>query len=479
MSRLAKRLLPWLLLAVVLVGGALVVRGRAPSVEVVRPAARDLAEVIALSGRVRGVEESQLAPEVGGTLRRYLVQEGQKVKKGQPLAEIDTARLRAGLKQSLEAVRVAEARLAVASRKPLPSEIEEVRGQIRGEQQAAQANLEAARQRWLEAQRGPRAEDITESRAALDEAASEAEQRSREAQRQKVLVADGAVSQQAYEQAETLSRRAGEAREAAKARLDRLQNGTRPEQVEAFRQQVEAAEGVLRTANQAGDARLEKILEQPRAEDVLLAQSQVDESRAAALLAQRALEQTVLLAPYDGVVGRRLLRVGDAAGPAQPALTFSSRPTLEVRIDVDESDRARLAVGQKAEIRANGFEGVFSATVRELSPEVDAVRGTLEARLTPDQAPQWLIPGQTVDVNLILAKQAQRLVIPLTSVVLKGDTAQVVVIENGVAHPRSVEVSSPTEQGYLVRSGLEEREQIALYPQGLVEGEAVRPKDAP
>lgn len=478
MSRLAK-LLPGLLLAVVLVGTALSFRNRPPSVEVVQPQSRELAEVIALSGRVRGVEESQLAPEVGGTLRRYLVREGASVKKGQPLAEIDTARLRAALDQSLRAVEVAEARLAVASRKPLPSEIEEVRGQVRGDQQAAQANLEAARQRWVEAQRGPRAEDVAEAKASLDESTTEAAQRAREAQRQKTLVTDGAVSQQAYEQAETLARRASEAREAAQARLDRLRNGTRPEQVEALRQQVEAAEGVLRTANQAGDARLQKILEQPRAEDVLLARSQVDESRAAATLAGRALDQAVLLAPYDGVVGRRLLRVGDAAGPSQPALTFSSRPSLEIRVDVDESDRSRLAVGQKAEIRANGFEESFFATLRELSPEVDAVRGTLEARLTPDRAPKWLIPGQTVDVNLILTDQAPRLLIPLTSVVLTGDSAQVVVIEDGRARSRAVQLSSPTEQGYLVRSGLRTSDRLALYPQGLEEGEAVRPKDAP
>lgn len=479
MSSLAKRLLPWLLLLALLVGVAVAFRGRPPVVEVVRPVSRELAEAIALSGRVRGVEESQLAPEVGGTLRRYLVQEGAAVKKGQPLAELDTARLRAGLEQALKGVRVAEARLAVASRKPLPSEIEEVRGQVRGDQQAARANLEAARQRWLEAQRGPRVEEVDEARAAFDEATAQSDQLAREAQRQQALVADGAVSQQASEQAQTQARRAIESRDAAKARLDKLRNGTRPEQVEALRQQVESAEGVLETANRAGEARLEKILEQPRAEDVLLAQSQVDESRAAALLAQRALEQIVLLAPYDGVVGRRLLRVGDAAGPSQPALTFSSRPTLEVRVDVDESDRARLAVGQKAEVRANGFEGTFNAAVRELSPEIDAVRGTLEARLSPDSAPEWLIPGQTVDVNLILAPRAGRLVIPLTCVLLKGDSAQVVVVENGMAHLRAVQLSSPTEEGYLVRSGLQPSDTIALYPQGLLEGQAVRLKDAP
>ena len=224
------------------------------------------------------------------------------------------------------------------------------------------------------------------------------------------------------------------------------------------------------------------MLDQPRPEDVALATAQLEEARSAQRVVREQLAQAEVLAPYDGVVGRRLLRVGDVSGPGQPLLTFSSRPTLEIRVDVDESDRSRLAVGLQANVRANGYSETFMAKVRELSPEVDPVRGTLEARLSPEEPPKWLMPGQTVDVNLILGKQEPRLVLPLTCVILKGEKAEVVVIEGETAQIRGVEISSPTQEGYLIRSGIKEGDQVALYPQGINEGQKVRPeiaKEAP
>lgn len=476
MSELKRRLSALALLAI-LVAAVLVFRGRSTEIQVVSPTQQTLAEVLALSGRVHGVEESQLAPEVSGTLKSLLVEEGQSVKAGQKLAELDLDRLRSQLAQAEQAVSVAEAQLAVAGRKPLPSEIAQVRGEVEGRQAATRAELEKARQALLELERGPRSEQIEQARAILREASAEYQQREREALRQSRLVAQGAVSRQAAEQAQTLARAAQEQHRNAQARLQELENGARPEELARARQEVSAAQARQMEAERAGSARLKQILEQPRAEDVELARAQVSEAQSAVAVAREQLEQAQLYAPYDGVVGKRLLRVGDQAGPNTPVLTFSSRPALEIRVDVDESDRARLRVGQVAEIRANGFTDTFQAAVVETAPEIDPLRGTLETRLRTDTPPDWLIPGQTVDVNLILDEQKPRLLVPLTCVVRRGDKAEVAVIEDGEVRMRAVEISSPLEEGYLIRSGLTGGETLALTPQGLSEGQGVRTRE--
>ncbi len=469
-----KRWLPGLLLLTIVIVGALALRSRAPLVEVTVPQKETLAEVIALSGRVHGVEESQLAPEASGTLKSILVEEGQSVKAGERLAELDQARLRTILQQAQERVKVSKAQLAIAERKPLPSEIEQVRSETEGQRNASQANLGKAREALLELQRGPRPEQIEQARATLREASAEAEQRQREAARQANLVAQGAVSRQTAEQAQTLARTAQESRANAQARLAELQNGTRPEQVAQARQEVKAAEALLTEADRAGAARLKQILELPRVEDIELAKAQIAEAQISASTAQKQLEQADILAPYDGVVGKRLLRVGDQAGPNAPVFTFSSRPNLEVRVDVDESDRPRLRKGLKAQVRANGFEETFEAELAETAPEIDSLRGTLEARLRTPKPPEWLVPGQTVDVNLILDEQKPRLVLPLTCVILRGEKAEVAVVQDGIVSFRAVEISSPLKQGYLIRSGLKGDESVVLAPQGLSEGQKVR-----
>lgn len=475
-----RRLRPWLVVAALFGLVALALFWPRPTkVVVVSPVSKPLTEVIALSGRVHGVEESRLAPEISGTIRTLVVDEGAAVKRGQKLAELDTARLETELARAVSGVKVAEAQLAIARRGPLPSEIEEVRSQVRSEQRAAAANLEAAKQRLLEGEQGPRVEEIRQARAELQQAQAQAEQTERESQRQARLLQDGAVSLQSAEQAATSARQAEESRQAARARLALLQNGTRPEQLEQARQAVFVAEAELSAANNSGQARLQVLLDQPRNEDIQLAETQLAQAQTAVESAKKNLEQATILAPYDGVVGRRLLRVGDQAGPTQAIFTFSSNPAFEVRVDVDESDRARLKTELQAEVRANGYKETFLAVVRELAPEVDAIRGTLEARLSPVSAPAWLVPGQTVDVNLLLGPQQERLVVPLTSVILRGDSAQVAVVKDDKVELRTVEVSTPTINGYLVKGGLSLDDKVAVEPQGLTEGQSVRPQEKP
>ena len=164
-----------------------------------------------------------------------------------------------------------------------------------------------------------------------------------------------------------------------------------------------------------------------------------------------------------------------ARSPKNP-FTWTEREAM-LRNALPESDRARLRLGQKAEIRANGYEDSFQAELAEMAPEVDSVRGTLEARLRTAKAPDWLIPGQTVDVNLILDEQKPRLVVPLTSVILRGDKAELAVIKDGTVHLQAVEISSPLQEGYLIRSGLQGGETLAKAPQGLTEGQKVRPRE--
>lgn len=470
----------WPIPLILLIGFALLQwRARADAVEVTRPARQDLAEVLALSGRVHGRQESRLAPEVSGTLRAVLVKEGQAVKAGQEVARLDQGRLQAQLAQAQERVRVSQAQLEVARRGPLPAEIEQVRSEVESQRLAARAAVESARQRLLEAERGTRVEQVEQARAALREATAEVEQRAREAARQEGLARQGAVALQAAEQARTLALRAEQARESARARLEELERGPRPEVREQARQAVLAAEADLLAAQEAGAARLQQLRDLPRPEDVALAQAQVSEARQAAQVVQEQLQQAEIRAPYDGIVGKQLLRVGDQAGPSAPVFSFSSDPALEIRVDVDESDVPRLALGQRAEVRPSGHAESFPATVRELSPEVDALRGTLEVRLSPESPPGWLVPGQTVDVNLFLAEQKSWMVLPLTCVVLRADGAEVMVVEDGVVKRRSVQVSSPTTKGYLIRSGLEGQELVLLYPQGVQEGQRVRVAEGP
>lgn len=476
LGRSGKRTVVWLVVLALLLAGALWLRSRPAQAEVVHPKRETLAEILAASGQVRGRDESRLAPEVSGTVKEILVEEGDKVQRGAPLAKLETERLQAQVDQAAERVKVAEAQLRLAERPPLPSEFAELQSQNQQAVQSAEANLESARQQLLEATTGPRLEQKNQAKSELLKAQAESAQRRRDHGRQEELYRRGAVSKQNYEQSLTLSREADAVTERAAQALAELENGTRPEQLARYQQSVFSAQSDLRAAHETGEAKVQQLRERPRPEDVALAKAQVDEAEAAYQVALKQLDQAVVLAPYHGTVGRKLLRPGDPAGPNAPILTFASSPALEVRVELDESERSRVKKGMPAEVRANGYDTPFSASVEEFAAEIDSVTGTLETRLRTQDPPTWLLPGQTVDVNIILSPQSERMIVPLTSVILDAASASVLVVEGSQIKRLSVVVSNPSKEGYLVLEGLRGDELVVQFPQSFAEGVRVRPK---
>jgi len=185
---------------------------------------------------------------------------------------------------------------------------------------ATEAALAQAKARYLFARRGPRSEDLAAARAEADAAAAAAEHRGAEQARTERLGDVGAVATSVVDADGAAARVAQAQASAASARYQSLAKGTRPEQVE------EAAAAIA------------------------LAQSEVEAAKV-------ALDQTVLRAPSDGVILRRLAEVGSIVTLTVPApvVTLADLRRLEVRAEVDEADVAAIALGQAAYATADAY----------------------------------------------------------------------------------------------------------------------------
>ncbi|MEM1310004.1 MAG: efflux RND transporter periplasmic adaptor subunit [Cyanobacteria bacterium P01_H01_bin.153] len=161
----------------------------------------------AYTGEIAALRSSDLGFTRGGELMQVLVEEGDRVTAGEPLAQLDT--------QSLLAQR----------------------RQLEAQKTEAQARL-------LELERGARQEDIAAARAEVRDFENQLRLQQQQRSRREFLFAEGAISREQLDEfafgAETLDARL----DRAKSRLNELLNGTRPEQVAAQRavvQQLEAS----------------------------------------------------------------------------------------------------------------------------------------------------------------------------------------------------------------------------------------------
>jgi multidrug efflux pump subunit AcrA (membrane-fusion protein) len=129
-------------------------------------------------------------------------------------------------------------------------------------------------------------------------------------------------------------------------------------------------------------------------------------------------------------------------------------------------------------ISSNVFPGdTFRGRVSEIGAAVDQTRGTVTVRVTPLQAPDWLRPGQTVNVNIITHRAVPRLLLPAASISRSGDQTVVYVVENGRALEKVILTRPPTTQGVPVLAGLSAEDRVIDDARGLVAGERVRVRE--
>jgi HlyD family secretion protein len=458
------------------------------------------------------------------------VKEGQQVKKGQLLAQLDNQVLEAQRTQSLSqfrtiqeqllqsqsAVQTAEAQLRQARRGPLEGDVSRLKADVAQNVAVAESKVRSstsrlagarqkllsARQRLAELRAGSRVEEIAQAEAQARQSEASLTQARRDSERQSELLAARAIPRNEAEQARTQAEVAEQTLVGHRARLQQLKSGTRPEQIRqseadvlSIEADVAAAEAELASARasragteKSGQAQLRALLSSPRPEDVQVAEARLDEARRAEAtarqrlvesqqgigLSDKRLQEARILAPFDGTVTQILTEEGGVIGPSSSLLKLTRIQKPEIKIDIDEVNLGRLSVGQSAEITSDAFAGQsFQARVTRLGTQVDTDRGTVEVRLTPINPPGWIRPGQTLSVNLIVEAGKEQLVVPVAAVSTLGSTSTALVIERGRVARRTVTVGAASAQLVPIRAGLTERDQVILGGINLKEGQAV------
>ena len=242
---------------------------------------------------------------------------------------------------------------------------------------AAQAQLAAAEARLEELSRGARPQELATAEAAMRSAATQADEAARQLERAQILHDGGAISRQDLDQAET-----------------------RVELARAGRDQAEQALALVR--------------EGPRAEQVAVQRALVEQAEANVVRVSAALANTVVHAPFPGIVTVRHREPGEAVAPGMPVLTVLDPEDRWVRIYVPGDEIGRVRLGMPAEIvsdtypdRAYPGEVVFIADEAEFTPRnvqtaEDRTRLVYAVRVRITRDPEFVLkPGIPADVTLV------------------------------------------------------------------------------
>lgn len=158
-------------------------------------------------------------------------------------------------------------------------------------------------------------------------------------------------------------------------------------------------------------------------QDLADAEHALATARSASREASFSYGKTRLVAPFDGVVSLREVRVGGVATSSNPAFQVVDLSRLRVVASLPEREVSRVSAGQPAKlVSAYDEDQVARGTVDRVAPVIDASTGTFRVTVVLDSDQTVLRPGQFVSTQLEVDRHIDVVVVPRKAVVYEdGD----------------------------------------------------------
>jgi multidrug efflux system membrane fusion protein len=166
-------------------------------------------------------------------------------------------------------------------------------------------------------------------------------------------------------------------------------------------------------------------------------QSNVDQARAALdqtdadIAKTRALiEQKIIKAPFDGLLGVRQVNLGQYVGPGAKLVGLEALATVYANLTLPEQRLAELRVGQTVIVSVDAFPNrTFRGRLTTIDPRLDQVNRTVLVQATVDNPDLLLRPGMFVSAEIELGSVDKLVIVPKPAVdySLYGDSIYVVV----------------------------------------------------
>ena len=260
---------------------------------------------------------------------------------------------------------------------------------------------------------------------------------------------------------------------AAKAGLNRFEADQNQAQA-VFKQAEQNHERVamLIKSNAASPTDMDKAREQmdvalagvARADAALLEAKQ-QELVAESTLAfhQARLADTLVAAPFAGLIVQRYRDPGAVAVPGSPVLSLISTEVLWVSAWVDETEMSRIAVGQPARVAFRSEDTKsFRGEVARLGRETDRETREFTVDIRVLELPTNWAVGQRAEVYIETARREKAKTLPAGAVTWREGTAGVFVQLDGTAQWRSVKLGLSNREQVEVMEGVAADEQILL-----------------
>jgi HlyD family secretion protein len=361
----------------------------------------ELRQTVTASGEVRPVRYIKLTSEVPGRIEEIYVNAGDQVTQGKPLVRVDPTQL-----QSSQEAQWAAAQQAM-------NDIQSARSAVANAQQGlvvAEASVSSARQQLVALQ------------TQVDRAQVDLNTAQRELKRNSDLIEAGVASRSEYD--------------AARDRFDQAKIALQTARANLESQRIAVKESMER-ANQ------QKIAVQEAKTGIRSSEMRANQQQALLRGQSSQRSKATQLSPLNGVVADIPTRVGEyavAGLSTTPLMTIADMSTINVEVNVDETEISNVEVGQPAKVKVDALgDKEVTAVVTQKNPlavsksdtqgglsnrvnvqEAKEFKVTVELRDMPDEVRNGLRPGMSATATITTKTKNNVIAVPLEAIVEKA-----------------------------------------------------------
>jgi RND family efflux transporter MFP subunit len=216
--------------------------------------------------------------------------------------------------------------------------------------------------------------------------------------------------------------------------------------------------------------------------ELLVAQRALDAAHAGRSIAQRNLDDTIIRAPFTGIVTERTAQAGEMVSPISAGSGFTrtgigtivDMNSLEVEVDVSENFIGRVRPQQPVRIKLNAYpDWDIPGSVIATIPTADRAKATVKVRTAINQMDSRILPDMGAHVSFLsepqspvvgaeAAAQSLGVVIPAEAIARSGGMHIVYLVHNSIVERCVVQLGVKNEAGQIVIAGLRAGSIVAI-----------------
>lgn len=174
--------------------------------------------------------------------------------------------------------------------------------------------------------------------------------------------------------------------------------------------------------------------------DIRLTQAQIDKYR--------------IRAPFDGVIGLRLVSEGSYVTPGNLVASIYNVDPIKIEFSVPGRYAAQIKNGKKIYFRTESSPQLIEGTIYAVEPQIDLNTRTLRIRAKSPNPKGSILPGQFANIDVVLENVDNAVMVPTSAVIPEMTGHKVFTLENGIISSKRVEVGIRTDAELQLISGI-------------------------